>query len=285
MKKLIAYSGGLESTISLLLAINKFGKDNILPIYIYDKRWRPRNREVNCVKSICAKLNIIPLIVNANDYTNSCKNRAAFFILDIFPHLAQTYNVDTIFWGEEKYNRESFFIHNTKAFDPFFLQKTNLEYTQRGYSFIADSLVKDIEKQFIVSVFISIYNQFGISPIFDTWSCFVDPNDSRECGCCSSCFEKYYALREADFTQDEILLQFVHDPLYSDYAKGLPKNITKLKNINTKNKFASKYKSIIQSEIQQLINKLNFVSQEAMRRTEYETKNISVNSSLFNSHK
>jgi len=262
MKKIIAYSGGLESTVSLLLAINKFGKDEVLPVYIYDKRWSPRDREINCVKSVCTKLNISPLIVNASDYTNSFKNRAAFFILDIFPHLAQMYNADTIFWGEEKSNRESFFIHNNEAFDPFFLQKIKHEYKQRGYPFVVDSFVKNVEKRFIVSKFIDIYNQFNISVIFDTWSCFLDPSNLRECGCCSSCFEKYYALRESDFSHDEVLLRFIHDPLGSDYAKALPKNITKLKNIDSKNKFASKYKNIIQSEIKQMINKRNFVRQE-----------------------
>lgn len=273
MKKIIAYSGGLESTISLLIAINNFGKDNIIPVYIEVRGTPSKEKEIECITKVCRGirteikfLNLKPLFINADEYEITQKTRAGIFMVDILPSIARDKDVDTIFWGAERYNREGFFIHNFKDLDPLILDKINIEYKKRDYPFIADSLVKDTEKRYIVSAFLDIYNNFGlegrtsISPIFNTWSCTF--GGSQECGNCTKCFEKYYALRVAGFNRDEVLSRFTNNPLQSDYAKRLPKNINKLKEIQSEKRFAPEYENILLYEIQQLSDKLNFVMKE-----------------------
>lgn len=55
-KTLVLFSGGQDSTVCLLMAISKYGKENVEAIsYIYNQKNRT---DIECAKSICRKLGI-----------------------------------------------------------------------------------------------------------------------------------------------------------------------------------------------------------------------------------
>lgn len=55
-KVLVLFSGGQDSTVCLLMAINSYGKDNVEAIsYIYNQEYR---KDIECSKKICSLLDI-----------------------------------------------------------------------------------------------------------------------------------------------------------------------------------------------------------------------------------
>ena len=231
-KHLVLLSGGFDSVIAILDlyrdTVMTEGEEEawskILPLFIKHP-YRSQARESEIASRISTRLSLKLIVVDGRAYNYDRGSRQhEIDMLEIAPVIAAKEGATKVLFGEDVGCDRDSLEEYQRVTEPgaLILAGADDYYKEHGFDleYVAQFEMRRME---ILKTHANAFYDYGLSPIWDTYSCFSIVGKDQECGGCWKCFRKYMTCRSV-LPRESVLPRFKNEPLSV-------KNIRKLRKL------------------------------------------------------
>jgi len=217
MKCVVLFSGGVDSLSSLIWAVEKFGKENVLALYCY--LWhRYVKKEVIAVREICTKLGIPFIITTVSRLDEFEKEDAHIPYRNLFlvataslylPEEGGTIVIQNVQVGETSVGDRTIRFNEAMEKVLNIAEKKKVKVISPFKDYTKGEMVSWLKRQGMNSEIVKL-----------TIGCFS--REDGNCGNCPACFRRWIALENAGYINDvnsEWKEWFNSNPLESEVTK------------------------------------------------------------------
>ncbi len=230
MKALVLFSGGLDSTTCLALAVSKFGAENVMALSM--QYGQKHDKETKCAEELAKYYNVelkhydLSSIFESSDcsllkgsseevpeesYDEQLKNRNGNpvttyvpfrngLFLSVAASLALSYKCDVVFYGIHRDDAAGSAYPDCSVEFNFAMRNAIVQGTGGKIDLVAPFV--DMTKADIVAIGTALHVPYEM-----TWSCYNGGN--KPCGKCGTCIDRINAFK----------INGLEDPLEYDKAK------------------------------------------------------------------
>ena len=233
-KTLVLLSGGFDSVTAILdMAMDEQEengaetmREKIVPLFIHHN-YRARPRELAVAIKVAGAIGL-PLVqqeARKIDLERGSRQHEVDMLV-IAPDIAKAHKCRHIMFGEDVGIDRNSIEEYERVTVPggIILDGADDWYRDHGYSLDYISQFA-VPRMMILKSYLKAYTYYGLSPIWDTYSCFSIVGKDQECGGCWKCFRKYMTCRSV-FDRKDILPRFKNDPVSTKNIKLLSKLIS-----------------------------------------------------------